>query len=48
MQRFHKSRPVPEVINRFKLETVFDRSSLGEVYIDGIYVQPSLYDSIES
>ena len=47
MQRFHKLRPLPEVINPFKLETIFDCSSLEEVYIDGIYVRPSLYDTIE-
>jgi hypothetical protein len=47
MQRFHKSRPLPEVVNRFELETMFHCTSLEDVYIDGIYVRPSLYDTIE-
>ncbi|KAG9190353.1 beta-glucosidase [Alternaria panax] len=36
-----KSRPLPEVIDRFKLETIFGCTSLEEIYIDGIYDRPS-------
>jgi hypothetical protein len=36
-----RALPLAEVINRFKLETIFGCTRLEEVYIDGIHIRPS-------
>ena len=36
-----KALPLAQVIDRFKLKTIFGCTKLEEVYIDGIYMRPS-------